>query len=140
MWCGSSVRRLATRVPHLAVGLSASTQSFSLFPSNSFHFGWILVLIRPLVHFFFFRFVDEFVPAFIHFRKFASCNRSLHSLFYSLSFSLRFFFLVRCSWLSSSVPTWPIFSPSVAGLDVSTPPSIFSLSFLMRFSSSGCWC
>ena len=86
VWWDSSVRRLSMRVPHLAVGLSAST--LSLFPSNSIHFGWILVLIRCSL--FRFRFLDEFMYVYVCVHSFASCNRFLLSLFYFLSFRCMF--------------------------------------------------
>ena len=77
------------------------------------------MLMGLLIHFFF-RFVDEFMPAFIHFRQ-VRCNRSLLSLFYSLSFSLRIFFVrdsllvvfVLCFFFSGFASAWATVMSSI---------------------------
>ena len=98
--------------------MSAST--LSLFPSNSIHFGWILVLIRCSL--FRFRFLDEFMYVYVCVHSFASCNRFLLSLFYFLSFRCMFsplvrgfyflFFFELCAYLTRP-PFFHPFLPSI---------------------------
>jgi len=72
VWCCSFVRRLSVRVSHLAAVLNASNQSF---PVD----GAI------------FRFVDEVMRAFIHFRNFAFCNHFQSCFSYFISFRCELF-------------------------------------------------